>query len=202
MEQVTRRTVLALAMPAALLTLAGCKSTTATSVGDMNPADLDFVTNGYNLVQFDIEEGELAQTYAHSQAVKDLATKLLADAHLAQEQFDPVIKAAGITLPSELRSDLRIRLFHIRRDRGLDFDRSFVDDQIASHVEFLDRYNMMKDTPGQNPQLVALAAQARPYFVKNLADLRAIQKQLPPSPEATAPFGLPPPPLPPLPHYQ
>jgi predicted outer membrane protein len=192
MEQVTRRTVLALPMPAALLTLAGCKSTTATSVGDMNPADLDFVTNGYNLIQFDIQESELAQTYAKSQAVKDIATRLLADAHLAQEKFDPVIKAAGITLPSELRSDLRIRLFHIRRDSGLDFDRSFVDDQIASHVEFQDRYNMMEDTPGQNSQLVALAAQARPYLVKNLADLRAIQKQLPPSPATTPPFRLPP----------
>ena len=192
MEQVTRRTVLALTMPAALLTLAGCKSTTATSVGDMNPADLDFVTNGYNLVQFDIQEGELAQTYAKSRAVKDFATTLVADAHLAQEKFDPVIKAAGITLPSELRSDLRIRLFHIRQDSGLDFDRSFVDDQIAAHVEFLDRYNMMEDTPGQNSQLVALAAQARPYFVKNLAALRAIQKQLPPSPAAVGPFGLPP----------
>ncbi|HKM56099.1 MAG TPA: DUF4142 domain-containing protein [Isosphaeraceae bacterium] len=85
MEQVTRRTVLALTMPAALLTLAGCKSTTATSVVDMNPADLDFVTDGYNLVQFDIQEGELAQTYAKSRAVKDFATTLVADAHLAQE---------------------------------------------------------------------------------------------------------------------
>src|SRR5208282_1148363 len=107
-----------------------------------------------------------------------------------------------IRMRGALRSDLRIRLFHIRRDSGLDFDRSFVDDQIASHVELLDRYNMMEGTPGQNSQLVALAAQARPYLVKNLADLRAIQKQLPPSPKATAPFGLPPPPLPPLPHYQ
>ena len=196
MNKVTRRTALALAMPAALLALAGCHAPSATSVGDMNSADLDFVTNGYNLVQFDIQEGELAQTYAQTPEVKALAAKLLADAHLAQEKFDPVIKAAGITLPGELRSDLRIRLFHIRRDRGLDFDRSFIEDQLASHEEFLQRYMLMKNTPGQNPQLVALAERAAPRFERNLAELRALQKQMPPPGPATGPLGvtLPPPP--------
>jgi predicted outer membrane protein len=156
MQQVTRRTALALAMPPTLLALAACKSTGATSMGDMNAADLDFVTNGWNLVHFQIEESELAQTYAQSPEVKALAAKLLADARLAQEKFEPVIRAAGITQPSELRTDLRIRLLHIRRDHGLDFDRSFISDQIASHEEFLARYMIMRDTPGQNRQLIAL----------------------------------------------
>ena len=202
MNKVTRRTALTLAIPATLLALAGCKSTTATSMGDMNAADIDNVTNGWNLVHFNIAESELAQTYATTPAVKELAAKLLADSHLAQQTFDPVIQQLGITPPGELRSDLRIRLFHIRRDRGLDFDRSFIDDQLASHEEFLSRYDMMRNTPGQNPQLLALIARAAPRFQSNLNTLRELQKMMPPAGPATGPLGITlPPPPPGLPVY-
>jgi len=196
MNKLTRRTALGLAMPATMLALAGCKVTTATSMGDMNQADLDFVTNGWNLVHFNIAESELAQSYATTPAVREFAAKLLADSHLAQQAFDPVIQELGITPPSELRSDLRIRLLHIRLDHGLDFDRSFIDDQLASHEEFLSRYDMMKNTPGQNPKLLALIARATPRFQSNLNTLRELQRMMPPAGPATGPLGvtLPPPP--------
>jgi uncharacterized protein (DUF305 family) len=66
-------------------------------------------------------------------------------------------------------------------DRGLDFDRSFIDGQIASHQELLDREEMLLGTPGQNPQLVALAKEGTENLRQNLAALRTIQRKLPPS---------------------
>src|SRR5271165_5146616 len=155
MEQVTRRTVLALAMPAALFALAGC-GTTATSApgGDVNAADLEFVTQAYNIITFDREECSLAPTYAHTPAVKEIAAELLNHANAFAAKLDPIVKARGIKPPTELRTDLRVRLLHIRLDRGLDFDRSFIDDQIASHTEVLARQEMLIGTPGQNPQVV------------------------------------------------
>ena len=196
MEQVMRRSVFALAMPAALLALAGCGGTaTSEPGGDMNAADLEFVTEGYNLVTFDREECSLAPTYAVTPAVKEIATKLLKDANAFAAKADPIIKARGIKLPTELRADLRVRLYHIRLNRGLDFDRSFIDDQIASHEEALYRSEMLLGTPGQNPQTVALAKEGIETVRQNLAALRAIQKQLPPAEPAKGPFGLPPPPF-------
>jgi predicted outer membrane protein len=181
MDKVTRRTALALAMPAALLTLASCAPPTAASSpgGSMNAADLEFVTQAYNLILFDIQEGELAPTSAKTQAVRDIAAKLVSDARTAQARLDPILKQAGIVPPTDLRSDLRIRLFQARRVGGrLDFDKRFIDDQIASHQEFLDRYDMMASTPGENPQLVALNADVLPLVRQNTATLHAIQKQL------------------------
>ncbi|MBV8612348.1 MAG: DUF4142 domain-containing protein, partial [Acetobacteraceae bacterium] len=125
----------------------------------------------------------------------EIAAKLLNDANAFAAKLDPIIKAHGIELPNELRSDLRIRLLHIRLNRGLDFDRSFIDDQIASHQEALDRHEMLMGTPGQNPQLVALAKAGAEVLRQNLAALRAIQRELPPPPTPTGPFGLPPPPF-------
>ena len=190
MKQVARRTVLALAMPAALFALAGCQTPTATSAqgGDMNQADLEFVTEAYNLIRFDRAECSLAPAYAHTPAVKEIAAHLLNDADAFDAKLRPIIKAQGINRPTELRSDLRVRLYHIRLNHGLDFDRSFLWDQIFSHREALHRVEMLLSTPGQNPQLVALAEEGIQAIRENLAALRAIQKQLPPPAATTGPL--------------
>ena len=187
MVQVTRRTMLALAMPAALLALAGCQTPTATSApgGDMNQADLEFVTEAYNLIRFDRAECSLAPTYAQTPAVREIAAKLLNEADAFDEKLRPIAKAAGINRPTEMRSDLRIRVYHTRLNRGLDFDYSFINDQIASHEEALYWLELLMGTPGQNPQLVALAKQGIEELRQNLAALRAIQRQLPPPPAPT-----------------
>ena len=67
----------------------------------------------------------------------------------------------------------------ISTDRGLGFDRSFIDDQIASHQELLDRQEMLLGTPGHDPQLVALVKEGTDKLRQDLVALRAIQKQLP-----------------------
>ena len=186
MEHVTRRTVLALAMPGALLAVAGCRETaTSAPGGDMNPADLEFVNEAYNVITFDREECSLAPTYAHTPAVKEIAAHLLDDANVFAAKLDPIIKAWGVNPPAELRTDLRIRLLHIRLNRGLDFDRSFLWDQIFSHREALHRQEMLLGTPGQNPQLVGLVKEGIKEIRQNLAALRAIQSQLPPPAAAT-----------------
>jgi predicted outer membrane protein len=192
MERVTRRTVLALAMPAALLALAGCGGAAKSEPGgDMNAADLEFVTEAYNIITFDREECSLAPTYAQTPAVKEIAAELLNRANAFAAKLDPIVKARAIKTPTELRTDLRVRLFHIRLDRGLNFDRSFIDDQIASHQETLDRQEMLMGRPGQNPQLLALAKEGTEELRQSLTALRAIQRQLPP-PTEKAPFGIPP----------
>ena len=130
MKEVTR-TVLALAMLAALFALAGCgtKATPAPGGGDVSQADLEFVTQAWNIITFDREECSLAQTYAHSPEVKEIAAKLLNDANAFAVKLDQYMKARGINPPTQLRSDLRVRLYHLHINYGLDYDRSFMSDQ-------------------------------------------------------------------------
>jgi len=44
-------------------------------------------------------------------------------------------KEAGIKPPDVLRNDLRVRVSHMRLQDGFDFDRSYLDHQIASYEE-------------------------------------------------------------------
>ena len=67
---------------------------------------------------------------------------------------------------------------------GLNSDRSFIDDQIASNQELLDRQQVLLGTPGHDPQLAAVVKQGTEQLRQDLAALRAIKTQRPPSPPA------------------
>jgi len=88
-----------------------------------------------------------------------------------------VLAGCGTTQRPPSPSPSAASLIHLAR--GSDFDRSFIDDQIASHQELLDREEMLLGTPGQNPQLVALAKEGTVTLRQDVAELRAIQRQLP-----------------------
>lgn len=118
---------------AALLSLAACETPTAqtTANSPASPAEVSFVTNAYQIIKFDREEGDLAKTEAQDPRVKALAQDLVTEANQFAAQLDPVAASAGITPPNVLRNDLRVRLGHMRLQHGLDFDRSYLNDQIA-----------------------------------------------------------------------
>ncbi len=177
MTQLSRRAALAFVLPAAAA-IAGCQTqaSTASSGGDMNDADLDFVANAQNIISFDREECMLAQTQAQTPAVRALAVKLLADANAFDARLQPILQETGIKPPSVLRSDLRVRLGRMRLDRGLDFDRTFINDQIQTHEEIVSRQEMSGAT--MNPKIKQLAKAGAEILQRNLAELRALQRRM------------------------
>ncbi len=181
MTQMTRRAALMLAPLAAGAALAGCQATKATatsSAGDMSPSDLDFVTNAFNIIEFDRQECTLAQTQARTPDIRALATKLLNEANDFDAALLPIAAEAGIKPPTVLRTDLRIRAGRLRLGQGLDFDRAFLDDQISSHQDTLNLQEMMMQTPGANPKLSALSQKGNQIVRANLDLLRAQQRKM------------------------
>ncbi len=179
MIQLSRRAALAFVLPAAAA-IAGCQTqaSSASAGGDMNDADLDFVANAQNIITFDREECMLAQTQAQTPAVRALAVKLLADANAFDARLQPILQETGIKPPSVLRSDLRVRLGRMRLDRGLDFDRTFINDQIQTHEEIISRQEMMASGATRNPKITQLAKAGAEILKRNLAELRALQRRM------------------------
>lgn len=160
----------------ALLALAGClvETPSATTQTGANREDVDFVTNAYQLIMFDREEGALAGTEAMDPLVRALAAKMVAEANQLAEKLGPLAAAEGISPPDILRYSLRIRLAHMRIQNGLDFDRTFVDDQIASHQEAISMHERMAGSGG-SPALRQLAQEVSPTVRGNLRQLQALQ---------------------------
>jgi predicted outer membrane protein len=179
MTKLTRRAALIAVLPTVAF-LSGCQTTASTvgQGGDMNDSDLDFVANASNIIGFDREECTTAQTQARSPEVRALAARLLADANAFDAKLQPLLQETGIRPPRSLRSDLRVRLLHMRLQSGLDFDRTFLEDQIATHEEIINRQRMMSETPGMNPRITQLASAGAEILNRNLAELRRLQQQM------------------------
>jgi predicted outer membrane protein len=180
METITRRAAMGAVLLAGGAALAGCQTSksTASSTGDMSSDDLEFVTNAFNIIEFDRQECTIASTQAQLPQVKALAADFLKEANDFDAQLRPIAAAAGIKPPTILRTDLRVRAARLRLGQGLDFDRSFIDDQIVSHQDALNMQQSMMNTPGGNAQLRELSTKGNVILSKNLQRLRDVQKQL------------------------
>ena len=171
-------TIRTFACAAALVALGACQSPIAVSTsGSATPAEIDFTTNAYQIIQFDREEGKLAQTQAKMPKVKALAQQLAAEADQFAGKLDPVAASSGIKPPTELRNDLRIRLAHMRLQTGFDFDRTYLDDQIASHEEAVSMQDSMMGG-GASPAYSTLIRDGQATIKRNLDTLRALRAQM------------------------
>lgn len=178
MQTITRRAALVATLTAAGAALVACETTKATSTGDMTPADVDFVTNAYNIIEFDRQECTIAQTQARTPEVRELAGQLLMQANEFDAQLRPIAASAGITPPSVLRTDLRTRSARLRLGQGLEFDKAFVEDQIVSHQDALNMQQSMMESTGANPKIRELSSKGTAILTRNLARLRELQRKM------------------------
>jgi len=174
----SRRAVLAGLSITSVAALAGCQSSKSMSKSNMNQDDLDFVTDAFNIIEFDRQECTLAQTQSKTPEVRALAADLLQQANDFDMRLRPIAAEAGIKPPTVLRTDLRVRAARIRLGQGADFDRSFIDDQIVSHQDALNMQEAMVDTSNSNPEIKALSRQGYDIVKSNLARLHALQRKL------------------------
>lgn len=163
----------------ALLLLAACQGPVArpTAVSTASPAEVSFTTNAFQIIEFDRREGALASTQAKDPRVKALAQQFVDEANTFAGKLTPLAAASGIRPPIELRNDLRVRLGHMQLQQGLDFDRIYLADQIASHEEEVLMQDQM-NASDVSPQFAALIQQGQALIRKNLDTLRLLQAQV------------------------
>lgn len=175
MATITRRAALMLATGGIL---AGCETTRSTSSSDMSASDLEFVATAFNIIEFDRQECALAQTEARTPEVRALAAQLLQDALNFNARLLPIASSAGITPPTAMRTDLRVRVTRLRLNQGLDFDKSFIEDQIVSHQDALYMQEDTMNTPGSNPKVQALFRDGERVVRTNLDKLSQLQRKM------------------------
>lgn len=165
---------------ALMLGLAACQTPVATTSAagtTASPGEINFTTNAYQIIQFDREESKLAQTQAKNPKVKALAAQFMQQAEDFAAKLGPLAAQSGISPPTELRNDLRVRLSHMRLQSGQDFDRTWVSDQIASHEEETMMQDQMMSAP-VSPQYGAVIKQGQALVGQNLETLRQLQMQI------------------------
>ena len=98
-----------------------------------NATDQTFATKNEQTNLAEQTIGQIALQRASSNAVKDLATKTIADHKSAQAKLETVAKSANLTLPSTPNAQQQSQAAQLKSVSAADFDSTYLQIQLAGH---------------------------------------------------------------------
>ena len=129
--------------------------------------DNSFVTKAAEGGMAEVQMAQLAQSKAHSQAVKDLANRLYTDHSKAGDELKNIAGKANVTWPSSLNMKQQREYNKLQTLSGADFDREYVSYQIRVHKEDINMFQHEAEH-GTNPDVKAWAAKNLPTLREHL----------------------------------
>ena len=134
-----------------------------------------FVSNASQSDMYEIEAGKMAATMAKNADVKAFG-KMMVTAHTAMtNEMKPLVTAAGQTPAAALDQRRQGFLDNLRASKN--FDKDYIDQQVAAHEEALTLMKGYGDA-GDDAGLKAAAAKAVPTVQKHLDQAKALQAKV------------------------
>lgn len=150
-------------------------ATSAATVGSHDTGA--FVDNVVQGNMYEIAAAKIAQQKSASADVKDFAKMMVTDHTAMLNEMKPLITKAGKTPPTELDQRRNGLLDNLRAAGTKDFDKTYIDQQVAAHEETLSLLKGYADN-GDNADLKAAATKAVPKVQGHLDKAKAIQAKL------------------------
>jgi len=120
--------------------------------------------------------GQLAQTAASSQQVKDYAQTLVTDHTADFQQLHTLAQQASLTVPDAIDSEHdKAMIDPFQKLKGAAFDRRYTQDMIAGHTKVLAIYKK-EAADAQNPAVRSYAQQTLPTLEKHLSGAKDLEK--------------------------
>lgn len=143
------------------------QTSAATMGGNMVSA---YVPNAAMGDMYEIQAADIALERSQTPAVRELATMIKTDHAAAAAEFKAAAPTAApdVTLPTALDQRRQGLIDNLRSAGASDFDRVYVDQQIAAHQEAITLHRGFSD----NTDAPALAAHARKVLPKIEAHLQ------------------------------
>ena len=131
----------------------------------------------------DSAAGEVAIRRAQSQGVKDFAQTMITDHTGVNRQATALAAKLGVTpednaTSQQLMAGADESAARLREANGTDFDRTYMDREVAYHEAVLAALDNTLVPTAQNAELKALMVKVRPAFVAHLDHARRIQASL------------------------
>ncbi|CAN7353608.1 DUF4142 domain-containing protein [Phenylobacterium sp. LjRoot225] len=136
-----------------------------------------FVDNAGQGNIYEIRAAKIAEQKSKAADVKAYAKMMVIDHTALENEMKPLISAAGKTAPTELDQRRKGFLDNLSAASAQDFDKAYIDQQVAAHEETL---NLMKGYAdnGDDAGLKAAAAKTAPKVEAHLDKAKAIQAKL------------------------
>jgi putative membrane protein len=123
--------------------------------------------------QVDIDAGELAQSKASNAQIKEFAKRMVTDHAGVNQAARDLVKKLNVA-PQESATSKSLKqggdetLRRLRRLKDAEFDRAYVQNEIAYHQTVLDALDKTLIPNAKNGELKALLVKVRPAFVAHL----------------------------------
>jgi predicted outer membrane protein/sporulation protein YlmC with PRC-barrel domain len=126
---------------------------------------------------FEIQSSELALEQAENADVKDFAQRMVDDHTKAGEDFQAALEASGlgITPPDALDEEHQQKIDELQAASGADFDRMYVDMQVAAHDEAVNLFSGYAEG-GDNEDLKTFAENTLPTLQEHQEMIRQISE--------------------------
>ncbi len=125
--------------------------------------------------------GQLAETVASSQAVKDYGEMLVTDHTKDFSQLNDVARQANLTVPNAIDAEHnKMMIDPFQKLKGAAFDHRYIREMVAGHTKAIGVYKK-ESADAQNPALKSYAEQALPVLEKHLDGAKALEKSKTPA---------------------
>ena len=131
----------------------------------------------------DIDAGKLAVEKAHDKRVKEFAELMVRDHSAVNEKATALVKKLGVTpedssTSKSLKADGDKLIAKLKKLKGADFDKAYVDNEITYHEAVLGVLDKTLIPNTKNAELKSLLESARPVFASHLEHAKMIQASL------------------------
>lgn len=176
-----KKTILSLSLLGAIAFFAACGNENKTEdskevAQEQNDAKFDdtnieddtkWATNAAEGGMLEVQLGNLAQTNASSQQIKDFG-KMMADDHSkANEELMALAARKNISLPTALGEAKQKDYDDLAAKKGADFDKAYADFMVSDHKKDIDAYQK-EANDGKDPDIKAWAGGKVPTLQHHL----------------------------------
>ncbi|UAY53317.1 DUF4142 domain-containing protein [Ferruginibacter albus] len=132
-----------------------------------------FVANAVNSNLFEIRLNDMAQTYASSIAVKQLAKNISNDFNKANEEIQNIAAKENISIPEKMSDEFRNKYGDIQKKTGTDLDSSYIALSLNDHNSIIQQYQYQINN-GTDSIVKMWTTRQLPILQKHLVSLQQI----------------------------
>lgn len=157
-------------------------ATTATSTprAALDDATIVAIFDAANTA--DVETGDLAVQRGNSKEVRDMGAMFARDHRMVRQQGRDLAKKLGVT-PTPPKDDQSAKqqaatMAMLRTKHGADFDKAYLEHEVAFHKAVLDAIDQQLLPAIQNEEVKALVQKVAPAFKAHMMAAEALDKKL------------------------
>jgi putative membrane protein len=140
-------------------------------------ADADFLVDAANGGMAEVQMGQLAQTHASNNRVKDFGEMMVRDHGEGNTRLKALATAKKVSLPETISNHDQKEMEALQKKKGLNFDRAYINRMVQDHKDDIKEFEKQA-AKGTDTQIMAFANGSLDMLHKHLDSAENLQRIL------------------------